>query len=83
MTAKLTVILAVILPLAGCAPTAVVGVNPPSKVLMQRSPAADRLPSKSGMADLYKAYVRLKAQYGRARAREAGLQKYARTVSTR
>lgn len=72
--------IAACLALAGCG-TPAVGVNPPSKLLMQRSPVADKLPAKTGMREIYSAYIKLKAQYGRTRNREAGLQAYATAVS--
>lgn len=71
--------IAACLTLAGCGTPA--GVNPPSDQLMKRSPAADNLPAKTGMRQLYFAYIKLKAQYGRTRNREAGLQAYATAVS--
>ena len=70
------------LALAGCG-TPAVGVDPPSATLMKKSPVADKLPPKTGMRELYLAYVKIKGQYGRARDREAGLQRYAKTVSTK
>lgn len=74
-----TLSVAICLALAGCTPA--VGVDPPSPELMKRSPVADKLPAKTGMRALYAAYIKLKGQYGRARDREAGLQRYTRTVT--